>query len=435
MAGPSVQSLDGNSHAKVGPPKDQGPCYDEARGPSVGEVIRRQKEGRFIGYYLRFYEHGRRRQMASHQPSAADARRMLKEIEARIARGEAGIPEPKQQHFPTISALIDHFITDYSRPKIKDLTCYRLRAKSLLRHVTAQLGMRHAQDVSVHDIVKLRSGLCTTHSPGTVKNILSTLSVMFSWAQAQGLSPHNPCRGVERPQAQSALHFLSAQDVDTLLAGSKQRADTPSGLLLHVAICLVLHTGIRKGELLGLRRQDIDLQNRRLTIARSYSGSTKSGKTRHLRIPSVLLPILQTWLKHSPFPTSDLLFPIGRSNAKVATSDAMLGLPKLMKDVGMRTASQPWHLLRHTYASHYIMSGGNLIALSKILGHSDIKITMIYSHLSPDFLDAEMDRALFATKDEAPLLCSQDHTAVRSDRSDDRSRSDRWKRASPSRLR
>jgi integrase len=376
----------------------------------VGEVIRRTKGSRFIGYYLRFYDHGRRRQLASHQPSYADAKRMLQEIEARIARGEAGLPDRNRQENPTVEVLIERFLTDYNRPKIKDLTRYRIQAKSVLRHAIPTLGTRPVQQVTAHDISALRDRLQQTLSRGTTRNVLSTLSTMFSWAVQRGLALHNPCRGVERPSTTSSLDFLSAQEVDTLLHGARQRAETLHGRLLYVAICLALHTGIRKGELLGLRRQDIDLTSRRLTIARSYNGTTKSGKTRHLRIPTALCPILSDWLdftsqqpdfqprNRSSATGSQLLFPIGHTHTKVATSDAMLGLPKLMKDVGMRKVSQPWHLLRHTYASHYIMSGGNLLALSQILGHSDIKITMIYSHLDPDFLDAELDRVLFRSK-------------------------------------
>jgi site-specific recombinase XerD len=376
----------------------------------VGEVIRRKKGSRFIGYYLRFYDHGHRRQLASHQTSYADAKRMLQEIEARIARGEAGLPDRNRQENPTVEDLTERFLTHYSRPKIKDLTRYRIQAKSVLRHALPVLGTQRVQQVTAHDISALRDRLQRTISAGTIKNVLSTLSTMFSWAVHRGLALHNPCRGVERPSTTSSLDFLSAQEVETLLTGAQKHSDTPHGKLLFVAISLAVHTGVRKGELLGLRLQDIDLKTRRLTIARSYSGTTKSGKTRHLRIPTAICPILSDWLDFTSQRTdalslqrtsatgSQLLFPIGHTRSKVATSDAMLGLPKLMKDLGMRKVSQPWHLLRHTYASHYIMSGGNLLALSQILGHSDIKITMIYSHLDPDFLDAELDRVLFRSK-------------------------------------
>ena len=58
---------------------------------------------------------------------------------------------------------------------------------------------------------------------------------------------------------------------------------------------------------------------------------------------------------------------------------------------------RPWHALRHTFASHYMMAGGNILTPQKILGHSDIKMTMIYAHLAPDYLGDEMDRLRFGS--------------------------------------
>ena len=68
------------------------------------------------------------------------------------------------------------------------------------------------------------------------------------------------------------------------------------------------------------------------------------------------------------------------------------GLPALLRKTGCRFVARPWHLLRHTMASHFVQSGGSLLALSKILGHSDVKVTMVYAHLSSDYLAAEVDR-------------------------------------------
>ena len=74
---------------------------------------------------------------------------------------------------------------------------------------------------------------------------------------------------------------------------------------------------------------------------------------------------------------------------------AMLGLPQLLEASGCRVPTHPWHTLRHTFASHFIMAGGNILTLQKILGHSDVKVTLIYAHLAPDFLGEEMDRLQF----------------------------------------
>jgi integrase len=71
-----------------------------------------------------------------------------------------------------------------------------------------------------------------------------------------------------------------------------------------------------------------------------------------------------------------------------AHSGEMLGLPKLLAAAGCRPLSRPWHALHHEVA-------GEGVALSKILGHADIKMTMVYAHLAPEFLGAEMNRLKF----------------------------------------
>ena len=53
--------------------------------------------------------------------------------------------------------------------------------------------------------------------------------------------------------------------------------------------------------------------------------------------------------------------------------------------------------MRHTFASHYVMSGGNLLALQKILGHTKFEMTAIYSHLAPDYMAGEMARLSFSS--------------------------------------
>lgn len=59
---------------------------------------------------------------------------------------------------------------------------------------------------------------------------------------------------------------------------------------------------------------------------------------------------------------------------------------------------RPWHLLRHTFASHFMMSGGNVLTLQKLLGHSRLETTLIYAHLAPDHLASEVARLTFAQR-------------------------------------
>jgi integrase len=359
----------------------------------MGEVIRRTKGGKFLGYYLRFYDRGRRRMLASKQPNHALARRMLLEIEARIARGEAGISE-RRPNFLTVAELIEKFLREYSRPKLKNTEQYRARAKTLLlRHTQPLLPLR-LDKVLPADITRLRDALLRRLAPGTVKNIVAQLGTIFEWAQKQALCPRNPCRGIEQPRPARSLDFLSQKEVTALLIAAAQKTNM-KGRMLHLGIALAVHTGLRKGELFGLRWSDLDLDTRRLTVARSYRTTPKNGQARHLRLPQFLVPLLQTWRERCPPSPDGTVLPLGAGDFKVGSRNAMLGLPRLLSDVGIRLLPHPWHLLRHTFASHFVMQGGNILSLQKILGHSDLKMTLVYAHLAPDFLLGEMDKVRF----------------------------------------
>jgi site-specific recombinase XerD len=64
---------------------------------------------------------------------------------------------------------------------------------------------------------------------------------------------------------------------------------------------------------------------------------------------------------------------------------------KALQRAGIETpAGQLIHVLRHTFASHFMMNGGNILVLQRILGHTDIKVTMRYAHFAPDHLAEAM---------------------------------------------
>lgn len=361
----------------------------------MGEVLRRTKGGKFLGYYLRFYEDGRRRILASRQPSFAEARRMLIGIEARIARGEKGVPERSGARL-SVRELVELFLVEYSRPRLKDLESYREATRHSLKKPLLLIGELPVDRLTPADVGRVRDALRRELGPGTVKTYLDRLSIVLSWGVRRGLLPSNPCRDVERPRAPGSLDFLSYDEVRTLLSAASERTRTLSERMRSVAITIAVHTGLRKGELFGLRWTDLDLDTQRLTVARSFEEATKSGKSRHLRIPSAILPVLTEWRSICPQTPGGTVLPIGRTGSRTACKGVMLALPELMQELGLRKVRHPWHLLRHTFASHFVMSGGNILALQKILGHSDLKMTMIYAHLAPDFLGHEMERVRFS---------------------------------------
>jgi integrase len=363
-----------------------------ARGDLLGEIIRKTKAGRFIGFYLRWYEDGRRRQRASKQPTFAEARRMLQAIEGRIARGLAGLTEPPAPaQRLTVAALAERFLSEYSRPRVKDLGAYRRSARTALRRILPELGDLAADAVQPAEVARLRDRLGRRYAAASVKVSLAFLHTVFSWAVRQGLVAHNPCRGVERPRPPGLLEFLSQDDAARLLEHARVHAAA-----LYPMIATALYTGLRKGELFGLSWTQLDLQGRRLAVTRSCRRAPKSGRPRHLRLPATLVPILAQWRQQCPATPEGLVFPIVRRGVvNMGQSKDMLDLGAILAAAGCPPLQRPWHALRHTFASHYVMAGGNILALQKILGHSDIKVTLSYAHLAPDYLGEEMERVHF----------------------------------------
>lgn len=354
----------------------------------MGDIVKRHG-----GYTLRWYEAGKRRTLASRQTSHADARRMLLEIEARVARGEAGMAKRKTDPL-SVDELAERFLTEYSRPRIKDITSYRYHARMSLNRVVPLLKGR-ADQVTLSDVEKARDALRRQWAPATVRLSLNYLATAFSWAVKEGLIEKSPCVGVERPQAESSLDFLSREELRSLLDAVEAAAALDcAGRMLQVAVHLAIYTGMRKGELLGLRWIDLDLETRRLTVARSYKRAPKGNKARHLRLPAVLVPLLRAWRAECPRSIDGVVLPASKRGGAL-TGQTMLGLPKVWRAAGLREVAHPFHILRHSFASHYVMAGGNILALQKILGHASIEMTLVYAHLAPDFLEGELDRLRF----------------------------------------
>ncbi len=366
----------------------------------MGDIVRKVKSGRFIGWYVRYLDRdGRRKQRASHQPTQALARRFLLQIEGRVARGALGIPE-KAASAPTVEALCGRFLEEYRSPRIKDLARYRAQARLALRRILRYLGKLRADALTARDIETARDRLMADYpAANTVRATLRPLSAALSWAVRQGLLAHNPVRGVALPRRVQSIEYLAAADAGRLLQVARVQAAAGRGALglqaesHFIAVALALHTGLRRGELMGLRWSDVDLEAQLLTVARSFATTPKGGTPRHLRLPAVLVPLLQSWRARCPATPAGVLCPArvaGRWQPSRGRSDH--GLKGLLRRAGCPPLARGWHSLRHTFASMFIRAGGNLVALQKILGHVDIKMTLAYAHLAPDFLASDMER-------------------------------------------
>lgn len=380
----------------------------------MGEVLRKTYNGKFVGWYLRYIDvDGKRKQRASHQPSFADAKRKLAEIEGQISRRRAGLEANEQRDFSNenegaaqlfrVADLFQRFGIEYIDPKIKDRQKYLYHARSVLRRIERAAPEFHRLRlvmVQSQQICRLRDALIRTHPAGTVRATLIQLSAVFKWAVQQGLCERNPMRGVAQPKAPPPSdEWLEPDEVRRLLevAAAVGKGGGPLWQGRHVAIALGVYLGLRLGEIYGLRWRDIDWHSGRVTVARSYDALPKSGKARHLKMPPPLRQILEAWRPHCPQTAEDVLVPVcfQRLWRMSNPTAAPRGLPQLLQRARCRPLKRPWHALRHTFASNYLRQGGSIAVLQRLLGHAEIRTTMIYAHLAADFLDGELDRMTY----------------------------------------
>jgi len=338
---------------------------------------------------------GRRKAVPSRQPTKKQARLYAEKVEARIAAGNVGIPErtPEEasRHRLTVKELADTFLRDYSSPRLKDAASYRKAVGFTLHHLTGSLGYMRVVDVGRLHLARLRDEkLAAGLSKATVKLVLAYTSRMWNWARAEGLiDVSNPVSLVDKPSVAGQamdFNFLSMDEADRLLSWAREKQPKE-----YPAYATALYTGLRMGELWGLRWADCDLDRGLLTVRRSYRLAPKSGKPRAVPINPALLPILRQWRNDCPASDEALVFPTARGFMRQKDRD--YGFKAAL--TGAECHAVTFHGLRHTFASHFMMSGGNILTLQKLLGHSSVAVTMKYAHLAPDFMRDEIARLRF----------------------------------------
>lgn len=141
-------------------------------------------------------------------------------------------------------------------------------------------------------------------------------------------------------------------------------------------VTLALHTGLRRGELFGLRWRDVDLGRAMATVR---GEGAKSGHTRHVPLNTTAVAALQAWLGDATPAGSALVF-TGTDGEPL--TDVKKAWANLVKRATLKDFR--FHDLRHTFASKLVTAGVDLNTVRELLGHGDIKMTLRYAHLAPE---------------------------------------------------
>jgi integrase len=224
---------------------------------------------------------------------------------------------------------------------------------------------------------------------------------VFELGQRMGWCERNPVKLADRPvikQIETRIKFLEQLELERLLAASY-----PSDAFGSIEPTLYLTaamTGLRQGELLGLRWRDVDFDARRLRVVspfvRGEFGDPKSeGSGRSVPLAARVIEALGGVREASAYAhDSDLVFAHPESGHPLDRSKLVRRFKQATERAEVRRIT--FHELRHTFGTRMAASGVPLRTIQHWMGHADAKTTQVYAHYQPSDAEAETVDAAFA---------------------------------------
>jgi integrase len=340
-----------------------------------GFVVRIRASGRrwFAVEWMR-ERRTRRLSLGEHGAVTVDqARDLAKKILGRVAHGEDPAAERADaRSAPTVADLARRYLDEHAGPKKKP-SSVEGDQRNLRLYVLPALGRRKVAAIGLKEVADLHHNLRS--KPVLANRVLALVSKMLNLAETWGLRPlhSNPCPRIGRFRETRRERFLSGAELrrlgDALAAVEQNGSEDPAAVL---AIRLLLLTGARRDEILGLRWQDVDLATGTLNLPDSKTGK----KSIPLGPAAVELLAAAPRLESNPHVIPgrrrlDARFvglqrPWARIRARASLGDVRL------------------HDLRHSFASVGVAANLGLPVLGAILGHRHPATTARYAHLDDD---------------------------------------------------
>ncbi len=308
-----------------------------------------------------------------------DAKKWGQQTEAAIREGRYFKSAESRKH--TLGELIDRYIRDVlpTKPKQSDTQ------EPQLKWWREQIGEYTLGDVTPALITECRDRLLVgiskqgkPYSTATVNRYLAALSHVFTVAVNEwGWMEDSPMRKVKKTtEPRGRVRFLSEDEVvnGTTEDGERTRllkaCKTSDNPYLYPVVVLALSTGMRKGEIMGLKWSNIDLSKGRITLY-----ETKNNEIRVVPLVGHAMGLIKKQVRRIDTP---LLFP-----GKVKPS-----LPQDLRapwQAALKKAEVSdfrFHDLRHSAASYMAMNGASMTEIAEVLGHKTLQMVKRYSHLS-----------------------------------------------------
>jgi len=336
---------------------------------------------------------------AGKDPATGDRKRITKNVNGRKTLAESImidiISELKQGTYTepnkiTFGNWLITWLNDYKKLDLRQSTweSYEIQARL---HIIPALGALYLQDLRPEHLQKLYSDkLKAGKSSRTVRYIHQVAHGALEQAVKNKLiSGQNAAKMTTLPPLdQKEIRAMSPEEQDTFLESIKKHS-------LSAALLTLIGTGMRRGELLGLRWQDVDLDKGIIQIKQNLVGTkqglkvhdpkTKSSK-RSFSVPQLVLEILnghKLKMQAKGFYDADnYVFCSNKGNAMIPRNFNR-SFTNFINSIGLVGVTV--HTLRHTFATRMLEIGVPMRVVQEMLGHAKITVTAgTYSHVSPD---------------------------------------------------
>ncbi len=298
-----------------------------------------------------------------------------RQVREALLTGEWFADEHPEEAPTTLAHFEREFMEIYVKTNNKH-SDYVSKASIFEHHLIPFFGEKPLEEIRVRDIEAFKAAQQAKGlSPKTINNHLTVLSALLRVAESWELIEQRP--SIKRlKQIDPDWHYLDFAEANQLIEATAQEEP-----LWRTMIVLALRTGMRQCELLALRWSAVDLKASTVVIReRVWRGDLDTPKSRTscrtIPLSADACEALKAW-RHL---RSELVF--CDDQGKMLTAGACKWpLWRACKEAGLERVG--WHVLRHTFASHLAMRGVPITTISELMGHSDLKTTQRYMHLSP----------------------------------------------------
>jgi site-specific recombinase XerD len=205
-------------------------------------------------------------------------------------------------------------------------------------------------------------------APLTLRRKYACISSFFGFLQDMGYAQGNPARRLPLPRVSQPVPVCLTEEMAQRLIAA---ADSP---WTKAAVVLLLSTGIRRSEAVGITLDDLDLEKRQLLIR------GKGDKERVVPLTEQAVEAIQTYLPHRTKTESRHLFVSAWKGRPIHGRCINRMLKIVIQKAGMEGQGITPHKLRHTFATHLIRNGTDVRTVQELLGHADIQTTARYLH-------------------------------------------------------